>query len=737
MAEKILYIEDNPDNMNLVKRLLEAEGYEVIGAVDGISGIQKAEAELPQLVLMDLQIPDLDGYDATLKIKSLNGLADVPIIALTAKTSKQDREKALSIGCDGYIPKPIDVDTFPSLIAQYLKGKQDKIDRRKRDQYLKKYSQDLVERLQEKVVISKKSLRELSAMAKLNTIINKSLDTQKVLQASIKHVKGVLQADACAIYELDESRGELLPWSHCKRRESGDCCKGRDGGCCRNREAGKLKLGEGVAGKVVQTGKPLMVVDPIPSSSQDNHRTQGVLASTICTPLILRGETRGALQVSLHHSQKVFSEDDLKLLNLMGSQIAIALENCILYEQVKNLNQELENQVRERTKELSILLDASRAGAASLSLKQVLKVFSQKLVQLIPNTCCRLALLDEKGENLVIKSVYPIRQLNWQPKLGLVMPLREFKWFNNILKSKENVVVQCQNDQIDISPKEKEIIFGGKFKSCLILPLTVNGTKIGIALLHEMRNWQRWPFSQDRIDLCLALSNQMSVYINNAQLYENIRSLFLDTVKALGMAVDQRDPYTSDHSNRVTKYAVLIAQQMKLPPKEIEQIRNASLLHDIGKIGISDQILLKPSKLTPEEFEIIKTHPLRAAKILHSVKQLNGVIPIITHHHERYDGTGYNSKLKGEQIPLGGRILAVADAYEAMTSNRTYKKAIPKQQALMELKRLAGKQFDPQVVDAFLCALDKAYKHKTKTTNQEEARTYEEQKDTICGRQSG
>jgi putative nucleotidyltransferase with HDIG domain len=707
MATKILYIEDNPDNMTLVKRLLEVEGYEVVEASDGISGIQQAQLTLPDLVLMDLQIPDIDGYDAALKIKGLKGLENTPIIALTAKTTKEDRERALAIGCDGYIPKPIDVDTFPSQIAQYLKGKQDKIDQQKKDQYLKEYSQDLVDKLQEKVLISRNSLRELSAMAKLGKIINKSLDVQRVLHASIKHVKKELEADNCTIYKLDESNRELHPWLYCKQGDT-KCCEKKDGECCNNGEASVLKLEDGILGKVVRSGKPQIIVDN--SSKQGEfHRVSGsdTSGSTVCIPLIVRGKTLGVLQASIQHSQRVFNDDDLHLLTLMGNQISIVLENCMLYEEKRDMNQYLEKQVKERTKALSILLDASRAGAASLSLQQVLDVFSQKLAQTVPNTCCRIALLDENEEKLVIKSAFPLRKFNWNPQLGFVMPLNEFSWFDRIIKSKENKVFHYKNIPIDISAQERKVIFEDKFKSSLILPLAVNGTKIGIALLHEMRNWERWPFSQQKIDLCLALSNQMSVYINNARLYENIHQLFLDTIKALGTAVDQRDPYTSDHSNKVTRYAVLIARQMELPDEVIDNIRNAGLLHDIGKIGISDQILLKPGKLTPQEFEIIKTHPARAVKILNSIKQLKGIISIIAHHHEHYDGSGYSDQLKGEQIPLGARILAVADAYDAMTSDRVYRRAMPKQKALMELKQLAGKQFDPQVVHAFLCVCNR------------------------------
>ena len=165
---------------------------------------------------MDLQMPDFDGYDATVKLKNLKGLENTPIIALTAKTTKADREKALAIGCDGYIPKPIDVDTFPTLIAQYLKGQKDKIDRQKKSRHIKKYSQDLVDKLEETVMVSKKSLRELSAMARLNTMLNNSLDTQRVLETAINHVRETLSAKQCAIYKFDASRDKLTLWCFCQ-----------------------------------------------------------------------------------------------------------------------------------------------------------------------------------------------------------------------------------------------------------------------------------------------------------------------------------------------------------------------------------------------------------------------------------------------------------------------------------------------------------------------------------------
>jgi response regulator RpfG family c-di-GMP phosphodiesterase len=181
---------------------------------------------------------------------------------------------------------------------------------------------------------------------------------------------------------------------------------------------------------------------------------------------------------------------------------------------------------------------------------------------------------------------------------------------------------------------------------------------------------------------------------DNVQLFE--------TIKVLALALDARDHYTHGHSQEVTEYAVSIAQEMGLSVKEIDRIRDAGILHDIGKIGIPDAVLLKPGRLTEEEYDCIKRHPQIGKDILEPVRCLSDKIPLIYHHHERYDGKGYPVGLSGEAIPLGARILAVADAYQAMTSDRPYRKALSIQVAIIELENNKGKQFDEKMVDIFV-----------------------------------
>jgi putative nucleotidyltransferase with HDIG domain len=181
----------------------------------------------------------------------------------------------------------------------------------------------------------------------------------------------------------------------------------------------------------------------------------------------------------------------------------------------------------------------------------------------------------------------------------------------------------------------------------------------------------------------------------------------LGIIFALAIVIDAKDPRTQGHSVRVARYAAAMAEELGLEPQEIEDILYAGLLHDIGKIGVSEQILHKPAVLNVEEWGVIKAHPVIGAKILEPIPSLRALIPLVRHHHERYDGTGYPERLTGERIPLGARILAVADGFEAMTSYRPYSRAMCPTQATTVLIEGMGKQWDAEVVKAFLRVLER------------------------------
>lgn len=245
---------------------------------------------------------------------------------------------------------------------------------------------------------------------------------------------------------------------------------------------------------------------------------------------------------------------------------------------------------------------------------------------------------------------------------------------------------------------------GEPIRTFLGVPLWTRSRFAGVLCLGEKKSGER--FTKDDLSLLSTLGSQAALAIYNAQLYEMREQALLDTITALAHAIEAKDNYTINHCENITERAVALAQALALPRQEVENIRLGSILHDVGKIGIPDAILNKPGKLTNEEYEIIKQHAAIGARIVQSVGALQGVVPIVRHHQERYDGSGYPDGLSGEAIPIGARIISVVDAYGAMTEDRIYRKAPGHDVAISELKKFAGKQFDPLVVDAFIRLLD-------------------------------
>jgi len=241
------------------------------------------------------------------------------------------------------------------------------------------------------------------------------------------------------------------------------------------------------------------------------------------------------------------------------------------------------------------------------------------------------------------------------------------------------------------------------------LPL-VSEDIVGLIILK--RGKHEVSFDDFDIELLNAIAEQSIIAIKNLQLYEEQQKIILGSIKSLVTFLDMRVPREYAHSSYFTKLVIDLGRQMHLDQKQIEGIKYASLLHDAGKAEIPPEILMKRSKLTSEEFKIVKKSPLRGAQILRPLQMLKPVIPIIMHHHEKFNGTGYPSRLKKGQIPMGSRVMAVADAFEAMVYGRPYRERIDIDSAIKEIKKKSGIQFDPKVVEAFLKVVKKGFYRK-------------------------
>ncbi len=232
------------------------------------------------------------------------------------------------------------------------------------------------------------------------------------------------------------------------------------------------------------------------------------------------------------------------------------------------------------------------------------------------------------------------------------------------------------------------------------IPLKIRQKPVGVLNLHQTEG--TLPFGDYNLKFLTLLASEAAKSFENLNLYDNLQTFYMDLVKALARALDMKDQYTHEHGERAKKKARRIAEELGLPEQMVRYVEFAALLHDMGKIGIDDAIITKPGKLTPEEYEIMKKHPEIGFQILQPVKFMGPVAQIVLYHQEWYNGQGYPEGLKGEEIPLGSRVVAVIDAWDAMTSDRPYRRALGRDKAISELRHGAGTQFDPKVVEVFL-----------------------------------
>lgn len=351
--------------------------------------------------------------------------------------------------------------------------------------------------------------------------------------------------------------------------------------------------------------------------------------------------------------------------------------------------------LEERVKELNILQEIGIQINSILRLKDLLNLIMALSKETLEAEASSLMLLDEKNN-----------ELTFEVALGEKGDI--IKKFRIPLGEGIAGWVAVTGEPLLVNDVEKDLRFAKKYdsvtsfktKSILCVPLKTREKIIGvIEVINKTGNDY---FDENDLNLLQAIANEAAIAIENAQLYQDLKELFFDIVKSLASAIDAKDPYTHGHSIRVAQYSEMIAKEMGYDEKFVEKVRLSALLHDIGKIGIDESILRKKEKLTEEERKEIEKHPIVGRKILNPISSLGDIIPGVEEHHEKFDGFGYPNKLYGERISILGRIIAVADALDAMISDRPYRKSLDMEVAIKEIENQKGKQFDPAIVTALL-----------------------------------
>lgn len=362
----------------------------------------------------------------------------------------------------------------------------------------------------------------------------------------------------------------------------------------------------------------------------------------------------------------------------------------------------------ERAERRNLMLEISTTVSSSLKIEQVLQILSTKIVEAADASYCRIMLLDAEGQNLRVVAAHPAREMEMDATVGLTVPLSELPEHKRSIDTKTAIIIGGRrSDSMEpISPRQREFMMSAK--SLLLYPLVVGDKAVGVVCIGEHRSWERSPLSSEKAALCQTIVNQGAVAVGHALSHQALEEAFTGTIRSLAEAIDAKDKSTRGHSDWVSKYAVMIGRHMGMENGDLDELKYAGYLHDVGKIGIPDDILGKPSQLSTEEWRLMKKHPIVSARILDPVPISPSIKAAIRHHHERFDGKGYPYGLAGGSIPLAARIMAVADSYEAMTSDRPYRKALSDELAVAELTRCSGTQFDPDIVHAFLKSLGRS-----------------------------
>jgi HD-GYP domain-containing protein (c-di-GMP phosphodiesterase class II) len=310
---------------------------------------------------------------------------------------------------------------------------------------------------------------------------------------------------------------------------------------------------------------------------------------------------------------------------------------------------------------------------------------SKGVILIIEEERQRLEFYEAKGVDLSLTS---IRNLAWSiPRLQQILPAGLDK--THVFEK------QSFSDRTDF---QFEKALG--FKSLCFQPLSMDGQILGAVLLGNRK--KSVDFSHSDIAHLAAEAMSAGPEIERVWLYRELKSMLMNMMHAFVSTIEAKDRFTCGHSERVTQYSIQMANLLGWKPETLDVLRMSAILHDIGKIGVPETILLKPDRLTETEYAIIKDHPLHGAKIIEQVPQFQSALPGILFHHERFDGRGYPHGLGGTDIPEFGRLIAVADAYDAMTGERPYRQRHSHEDAVVELKANCTKQFDPRMVDVFL-----------------------------------
>lgn len=514
-------------------------------------------------------------------------------------------------------------------------------------------------------------ISKISDLSEMGSRFSKAVSVDHLLSLILKQAMSAMDAEVCIIWLKDKS-GNLIP-------------RISFGLSSRIIRSTKIRLGAGLVKCIMQKDHPTNIRD----MSLDRRvplkrlvKKEG-LVSLLAEPLVLEDERIGVLMICTR-SRRRFTATDIKVFDAVARQSALAIADIGLYDK-------MDRKVKEKVEEISMLFTMSRSITSSVNSSLLLDTILEKTRILMKAKFCTLNLLDKSRSRLELAAESGLGKIENE---GL--RIFEGELAKKVVKSGMPLII---NEIATYTKKVPAFLKKNKIHSIALVPLFSNRRHSGVlaAYIQDVRF-----FEKAEIEMFGMVASLCSMAVDNAAMIDKVRKDYFNSIKTLAEIIDANDSYTRGHCDKVMKYSLEICKRLNLDQRNINTVKTASMLHDIGKIGVDLNIIRKSGKLTDEDWAKIRKHPEVGARIVRQIGFLSDIVPIIKHHHAKFSGGGYpDPNKRGERIPIGSRIIAVADAYDAMTSDRPYRKAMTHDEAVAELKRCSGAQFDPKVVDAF------------------------------------
>ena len=435
----------------------------------------------------------------------------------------------------------------------------------------------------------------------------------------------------------------------------------------------------------VLINKKTMAVDTLPAC----FRLSDEQSKAVVSPVTCKGRGIGIMIAECD----AIEETDVQLADSIARYVSVGIENDTFYREKMESHVELIHDLET----LHLVHEIGKEILSSLKTEEIVATAIQMVRRVIPCDGAAVALFDEERELFSVIT-------SWGTGLERGVEIRKADApFFAVLESRRSMYQHDITLDFKDYPKQLEWSSEKNVFSYFCMPLSTRERFFGILVLSSVR--PAW-FTGVYIATAERIATQVSIALENARLLEGVEDVFMGTVRTLVSAIDAKSDWTKGHSLQVAEYAVMLGEKIRLGREALERLKLAAILHDIGKMGTYEAILDKPGELTAEEIRMIRMHPAQGADILSPLRAMRDIIPIIKHHHERYDGSGYPGGLAGDDIPFEARVLAIADVYAAMRSDRPYRAKLAQDAAFDELRRGAGTQFDPRLVELFLDILN-------------------------------